>query len=142
MILLIVVEWIMQRTMRSEKMGKRCLTDKKTLEEELDFTDDDLYLVYYVAQARKSTGENLQIDSRGSENKTSSECREDEGDQNTQPTTRGTNHNPWEKPKGSCLFHLPNVDSIVSTSGGTGTHEDVKTNHNRKDSNTDLPSSI
>ncbi|CAH8564672.1 unnamed protein product [Heterobilharzia americana] len=68
MFFLIVVDWIKQQTMRSEKTGIRW-TNEKTLEEDLDFAHDDLCLSN-VAQTRRSTGKSQQIDRRGEAEKT------------------------------------------------------------------------
>ncbi|CAH8556729.1 unnamed protein product [Heterobilharzia americana] len=58
----------------------------------------------------------------------SGECREDKGDEDTQPppTTTRTNHHQRDKSKGSCFFQLPTyLGSIVSITGGD-TDKDVK----------------
>ncbi|CAH8517769.1 unnamed protein product [Heterobilharzia americana] len=99
------LDWIMQQTVRScEKKGIRWTVGKNL--EDLDFADDLCLMSHKL--------EDLQVKT----NKLTGEARqrrqdflqvnvEKTGDEDTQPTTAGTDHHQREEPRGSSLFHLP-----------------------------------
>ncbi|CAH8479276.1 unnamed protein product [Heterobilharzia americana] len=101
-----------------------------------------------VPKTRRSTGKNQQVDRRGRTAKMGLQGNVEKTEvmkitKQQQHQQQGTNHHQREKSNRSSHFHLPTyLGSIISTTDGTGTHEDVKVSQHRKDSNTRLPALI
>ncbi|CAH8626444.1 unnamed protein product [Heterobilharzia americana] len=105
MIFLVVVDWIMQQTMRScEKRGIRWTAEKNL--EDLDFAGDLCLMSHKLEDVQGKTKKLTEEARQGSEDGTSSEYREDRGDEDTKSTTNSSHHQR-EKLKENSLLHLP-----------------------------------